>query len=595
MAAPAKDYLAIATKYAKGVVSGKTPAPYYLKVQCEMYLADLKMSVSGKKSNYRFTMSTRHANHVCEFFEFALKHVKTTEWFGKPFILFPFQVFFLVNVFGWRIAADIDTRRYTSATMFIPRKNGKTSLVSGMLVYELFCGDMGAEILVAATILQQAEIAYDISKAMMRAMPNYFRKRVKINKWKAEVSSRNSKYTPLSNNPETKDGLNPSMISFDEAAKITNHKVFTVLKSGTMARRNALQIYTTTAQPSQTSYFYDYLTGLRDNYDTYKDNVDKKDGVSNRAVLDRRFAMLFYLESHEDWQDKSLWYKANPCLGTSLLLESFEGNYEDAQKMDVERREFRTKSLNIWETSAESWIIIEEWMECVIPAKEMARAGDLYISVDMAISRDLASVSWWIVRKGKWYFNHQCFYPEKSLEKLSSTTRSIFEAAVSTGKILLTKKDRIDQEVVINFIVKMSKDRKTKLRGIGFDSAHSANVQNRLLDFGLESVDIQQSAMAMSAPTDELDRLIGHRVIKIIDCPFLKWQAQNCVLTEYRNKNTKVEKPKNRPEQKIDSIVCMIMGVSMISAPPPKVKMDVAVFTDATTKSNPKKVRRKNA
>lgn len=593
MAQPARDYLAIATKYAKDIIAGKIPAPYYLKVQCEMFIADLK-SDKGK-SKYRYTMSAVHANHVCKFFEFALKHVKTTEWFGKPFTLFPFQVFFLINVFGWRMSGDLATRRYQSATLFIPRKNGKTSLVSGMLVYELFCGDMGAEILVAATILQQAEIAYDISKAMMRRMPNYFRKRVQLNKWKAEVISRNSKFTPLSNNPETKDGLNPSMISFDEAAAIADHKVFTVLKSGTMARRNSLQIYTTTAQPSQTSYFYEYLTGLRDNYDAYKDNVDKKDGVSDRPILDRRFAMLFYLESHEDWTDKTLWYKANPCLGTSLLLDSFEGNFEDAQNMPSERVEFKTKSLNIWERVTESWIDMEEYADCVVPDAKMMRAGDLYLTVDMAISRDLACVGMMYVRKGKWYYDYQCFYPRKSLSRLSSTTRSIFDMAVASKKILLTDKDRIDQEVVIDFIVRKSKDRKTKLRGIGFDSAHSANVQNRLLDFGLDSIDIQQSAMAMSAPTDELDRLIGHRIIKIIDCSFLKWQAGNCVLKEYANKNTKVMKPDNRPEQKIDAIVCMIMGVSMVSAPPPKTKMDVAVFTDATTKSNPKKARRNNA
>jgi phage terminase large subunit-like protein len=63
------------------------------------------------------------ADHACNFFSLFLRHSRG-RWAGKPFELLPWQRDRIVReVFGWKRTAD-DLRRYRTAYIEVPKKNG---------------------------------------------------------------------------------------------------------------------------------------------------------------------------------------------------------------------------------------------------------------------------------------------------------------------------------------------------------------------------------------------------------------------------------------------------------------------------------------
>src|SRR5688572_9135169 len=104
------------------------------------------------------------------FFLKFLRHSKG-QWAGKPFELLDWQWDRIVaRLFGWKRADG--TRRYRRGYIEVPKKNGKSTLFSGLSLY-LLCGDgeSGAEIYSAAVDRDQASIVYNESANMVEASP----------------------------------------------------------------------------------------------------------------------------------------------------------------------------------------------------------------------------------------------------------------------------------------------------------------------------------------------------------------------------------------------------------------------------------------
>src|SRR5690606_37213724 len=78
----------------------------------------------------------------------SLRHQKG-EWAGQPFSLRPWQETYVRDVFG-TLRPD-GLRRYRTAWLEIPRKNGKSTLAAPLALYLLVAdGEPGAEIIGAA-------------------------------------------------------------------------------------------------------------------------------------------------------------------------------------------------------------------------------------------------------------------------------------------------------------------------------------------------------------------------------------------------------------------------------------------------------------
>jgi len=106
------------------VLEGKIPASETIKKACQRHLKDLK---TAETRGLYFDLKA--ADHAIDFFRF-LKHSKG-EWGGCTFELELWQCFIVGSIFGWKRKSD-GMRRFRTAYIEVPRKNGKSTLISGI-------------------------------------------------------------------------------------------------------------------------------------------------------------------------------------------------------------------------------------------------------------------------------------------------------------------------------------------------------------------------------------------------------------------------------------------------------------------------------
>ena len=212
----------------------------------------------------RFYFDDKAAQVACNFFERLLTHVKG-EWAGQPFHLQNWQLEIVRDLFGWK--RPDGTRRYRTAYIEIPRKNGKSTLSAGIALALLYVdGEPGAEVYSAAADRDQASIVFDVAKAMVDASPE-LKKRSKIYKRAVLVPAAHSVYRVLSADAPTKHGLNAHGIVFDELHAQPNRELWDVLTTSTGSRRQPLVVAITTAGYDRESIcweIHEYARQVRD-------------------------------------------------------------------------------------------------------------------------------------------------------------------------------------------------------------------------------------------------------------------------------------------------------------------------------------------
>ena len=183
-----------------------------------------------------FYFDDRQAAIAVAFFEKLLRHSKG-EWAGKPFQLQKWQAEDIIRpLFGWKRRSD-GTRRFRRAYIEIPRKNGKSTLSSGIALYLLFAdGEPGCEVYSAAADRDQASIVFNEAKTMVEQSPELSH-RSQVFKKAIVVPGENSTYRVLSADAPTKHGLNAHGIIFDELHVQPDRELWDVLTTATGSRR----------------------------------------------------------------------------------------------------------------------------------------------------------------------------------------------------------------------------------------------------------------------------------------------------------------------------------------------------------------------
>ena len=196
-----------AMEYCFGVADRKILACKTIIQCCERHLNDL---IDGPKRGLYFDQAA--GEHAIKFFKF-LRHSKG-EFALKEFVLSPWQMFIIWCLFGWK--REDGYRRFRTAYVEIPRKNGKSTLAAGIGLYLFFAdNEMGAEVYVAATKKDQAQITFKEATKMVKSSPD-LRKRIGVFRNNLHVESTFSKFEPLGADADTLDGLNISGAVIDE-------------------------------------------------------------------------------------------------------------------------------------------------------------------------------------------------------------------------------------------------------------------------------------------------------------------------------------------------------------------------------------------
>ena len=161
----------IAEKYIDDVVAGKLIVSAYVRLQCERHKRDLKEGAARG-----LVFDRKAAQDVIDFFPLFLTHHEGV-WAGLPFELRPDQQGMLWILYGWKWEAT-SFRRFKYAYVEQARGTGKSPLVAGLCIYELYAfGEAGAQVYSAATDKGTARVVFDHAKKMVEDS-DYLRARI---------------------------------------------------------------------------------------------------------------------------------------------------------------------------------------------------------------------------------------------------------------------------------------------------------------------------------------------------------------------------------------------------------------------------------
>ena len=181
--------------------------------------------------NCGYIFDQRKAERPIEFIEMFCKHSKG-EWAGKPVKLELFQKAFISALFGF-VCESTGYRRYRETLFYVARKNGKSTMLSGIALYCLIADDEpGAEVYSVASKKDQARIIFDETLNMVKQSPDLV-KVVKKRKSDLYFGLTFSKMQPLGKNSDTLDGLNSHLVIMDELHSIKDRNLYEVMKKTT--------------------------------------------------------------------------------------------------------------------------------------------------------------------------------------------------------------------------------------------------------------------------------------------------------------------------------------------------------------------------
>ena len=531
-----------AEKYIDNVIRGKVVACRWVRLFCERHKRDLK---TGRRRGLYFDRDA--AQHAIEFYQFL--HHSKGKWAGRTIDLEPWQQAIVWVLFGWQ-RRKTKTRRFRSGYVEIARKNGKTTMASGLALYMMLAdGEAGAEVYSAATKRDQAKLAWDEAGRMVKASP-YLRQHITVHKDKIFLKWDNaSKYVPLGRDSDTMDGLNVHCAIVDELHAHRTSEIWDVLETGTGARTQALMFGITTAGFNQASFCYE-----RRRYTT-----QVLDGIIED---DSHFGIIFTLDEGDDEWDEANWIKANPNLGVSVDVDDLREQARKAKELASALTSFLTKRLNIWTRAAEHFIHPDKWRACG-GAFDVAELDGrtCFAGLDLSNTLDItALVLVFPPTEEDPYFRvlPRFWVPETAMHERSRRDQVPYDAWVRDGWITAIPGDVIDYEWVYRQIDEDAQ--RYDLREIGFDRWGAAAIYLWMANRGLTVVQIGQGYASMSAPMKEVEKLIVAGHLAHGDNPVLTWMAYNMVAMRDAAGNVKPDK-KNSGE-KIDGMVAMIMGVA---------------------------------
>lgn len=529
--------------YAHAVCKGEVNVCRDVRLACQRFINQYE------NKEWEWVFDPDYPQHIINFAA-ALKHTKGVQA-GKPVVLEPFQIFFLCAIYGFRSKRDHSRRMVTDVILFIPRKAGKSTLTAVVGLYELICGEAGAEVFTLATNREQASIVFDAAKGFVESMPDELTNLFNVSKWEIKKAGDiQSTFKALSRDTKkTGDGKNPSCVIVDEAAQIVDRNSIEVLHSGMVARSNPLRIYITTASFTKETKFYEDM-------DLYR-------SMLNGEATDnpRWFGLLYGLDPQDDWKDSGIWSKANPMHGISVFQEAIEQRAQEAANKPASLNEFLCKTLNVFVSANTAWLDRAYWDDPACRIGESRQAESVFVGFDAAATRDLNAVCF-LKRfaEDDYEVEFKFFLPEAGYELIPKHYQDIFRVAIDSGILKLTDGNVMDDREISDYIIKRSQELQT-VKEVGYDAYNAAALVARLHEAGLPVKKVGQGMAVLNNPSKQVEKLIMQKQIKHDGNPFVGWQLGNCEVYEDVNGNIKVRKNEADKSAKVDGIIAMIIAM----------------------------------
>jgi phage terminase large subunit-like protein len=419
----------ICLQYADDIISGKARTSKWVYAQALRFMNQLK--------DPSLVMDWDEAHAACHYINNL--HLVGECW-GKPFTLQPWQAWIVSQVFGLK---NLDGHRVTKlAIIQVARGAGKTTMAAAMLLYELSAGG-GRQCHSIANSLQQAILVQETMKQMINQMTeeNDF----KIGFDTIDRKEKACRYTPLTTNERSLDGLNPSLWVADEAAEYKGRYLSKLLTTA-VKRGTSTGVIVTTPGDHTDSHYSEIISNCH--------------AILNNEMQDNTvMPFLFGLDPDDQIEDETVWIKANPgipCGQPSLL--ALQRQFQTLKRTPAQRRDFERYHCCREAQTGSSWLDMSLYSKFIDDSitYESLQGMPAWIGVDLSKSRDMSSVCVAVpLPNGKVYLKSYSFWPSITAKERELDFRLPLRDWVSEGHLSLCVGAEIDYHQILNLLSKL--------------------------------------------------------------------------------------------------------------------------------------------
>ena len=502
-----------------------------------------------------FTFDAKAAKRAVDFFPTHLRFFKGPRHLvGKPFVLAPWEHRVVWNIFGWK--REDGTRRYRSAFVGIPRKNGKSHLGAGLALLLLTAdGEPGAEIYGAACDREQAKLIWDIAKQFVLRDPD-LRARLDV----LDSSKRIIFRDPITYGPGFYEaipadasgalGFNASAVIVDELLTQPNRKLVDALTTSVGARDQPLTVYFTTAG-------FDEETICGEEWDRARQVIDGK-------IADPyHYCVIFAADERDDPHSPETWKKANP--GWDHMGPQWRAFIKEearkAQMVPAFLNPFKMYHLNIWTKQSIRWMPMADWDRCNGLMPDDLTERDCWLGVSIWDAAKMAAAVLVFAPKeqddtGTYDILATYWMPRHSIDQ-DDKMRDTYLSWEAEAYLRVHEGSALDVGALRTDVLAMLS--KYQVRGMVGDRSAMFYLEQEIAEAGVPTDRMNHSTADMSAPTKDLLRLVMLGRLRHAGNPILRWNADN--VTVLADTSGEIRPSRTKSAKSIEGVCALVMGV----------------------------------
>jgi len=545
-----RNYAGLIAKYALDVTKGRISACKWVRLACERHLADRKRE---KERGYPYRFDEKIAAAFLGRLE-RFPHVKG-RWAKRQelIVLQPWQCFVLGAPFGW-IRKRGGMRRFKEIYAEIPRKNSK-SIMGALVGLDMLMeqGEHGAEVYAGATTEKQAHEVFGPARLMLKRSPQIM-EAAGAEVWAKAIvlPEDNSKFWPVIGSPG--DGASPSCAIADEYHEAATSDLIDAMVTGMGSREQPMLLIITTAGT-------DLATPCRDKH------LEAEKILQGTLENDELFAIIYGVDEGDDWTKPAAIRKANPNLGISVDESFLLAQQRQAVLNPTYQNRFKTKHLNVWCGASVAGINMADWARAADPGLtiEQFKGQSAIFSLDLASKLDICAFMQLFTRQQNgvqhYYAFGRYYIPEDTVAE-ASANQGAYRKWAAEGHLIVTEGAEIDFDH-IREDVKAARSL-VQANEIVYDPWRATQLAHQLAKDGATVVEMAQNARNMAQAFDELLTALKAGRLHHDGDPVLAWMAGNTVAKPAMK--GVIVPSKEKPDQKIDGIVALIMGIARASS-----------------------------
>lgn len=503
--------------------------------------------------NQGYSFDVKQAERVRKFIEHFCYHSSSGEFYGKRFELMEWQWDDIIApLYGWRSPDNLP--RFRTASIWLPKSNGKSSLTGAISQYELLgTGNPGRTVINMASTVAQANIVFNGAANSIELCPAFKKRIDKKTLWirrnikTIEDTITKSQLKIFSGESKGKHGFAIDCLIWDELAELTNAELLDTMTYNVRKKKSSTMISISTAGFNLDSVGHSSFK--------HASNI-----LENKLIDIHTLPVIYSASKDDDWTSLKTAERCNPSWNVSVYANAVQEELNEAKQEPRKESAYRTLRLCQYVGSPTQWLSSYAWQAC----KETFTEEDFYgercfVGVDLA--RTVADAAYTLVfRKDDiYYLLPRYFVPKEYARKKQDNTNQPYVTWGEQGFVNLTEGNYVDYEYIRQAILEDAK--RFDIQVLGFDPWQANELWKQLQDDGINVCEVVQSIRNLSPATMLFERLVKENRLRHNNHPTLNFNI-NCASTR-TDSNDNITVQRKNFTGLIDGLVASIIGLSM--------------------------------